>query len=880
MMTNETFYTVSHIGGAMSLRKPQIDSLVVLDKVLSCVDLLDSKPLDDKLKAVKSLYPTCTDFERAFMSLTFALATGVGKTRLMGAFIAYLYTNHGMRNFFVTAPNTTIYEKLRRDLSDSSSSKYVFKGITECFSFPPEIYTEDDYRTRVITFGEGMGIRIFVYNIDKFNKEGAKMRQANEILGESFYNYLSSLNDLVLIMDESHHYRAERGAAALNELNPALGLELTATPIINKSSKPIYFKNVVYEYPLSKAIEDGYTRTPFAVTRADINFYNFGDEQLDKLMLNDGIDLHERARKNLKAYAASHGKKPVKPFMLVVCKDTEHAEWVEKYIRSDEFKNGKYKIKTLMIHSKQKGAESEGNTRLLLGVEEPSNPIEIVIHVNMLKEGWDVNNLYTIVPLRTATSKILREQMVGRGLRLPYGVRTGDREIDAVMLTAHDKFGDILEEAMKGDSIFKAGNVIKIEELEKTSSPQLTVDFSAGLTEVSSQDEIVDSIIKEKVTDFLLSGERAEKDKTQLIDDVKKAVKEIAKKPVDDRDEDSDHRDIAATYGENTPLFEELSERVERAYQKAKERFIPIPQIKITSAGVSDYGFDDFNLDLTSFNYAPIGDPNIIIQSLVDAEDRKYFKANVINFEAVNPVRILLDELCKKPEIDYEKFSGLMLRLIMEFCNYHENLHGFNGLRNIIMMHKYEIANGIYAQMLKHAHRKNGFLSEDVIGNRGHNLRPNYKYKQEANLYDSFTGNIGAVLFTGIKKGVFDRAKFDSYQGELTFARLLERDNDVQNWLRPAPLEFNITYGTPQRRYEPDFVVETDKIIYLTEVKGEDRINDPDVLAKKERGIKYCEVASRWGKANGFKDWRYLFIPAGEIKTSSSFSQLAQRFAS
>lgn len=50
--------------------------------------------------------------------------------------------------------------------------------------------------------------------------------------------------------------------------------------------------------------------------------------------------------------------------------------------------------------------------------------MEIVIHVNMLKEGWDVNNLYTIVPLRTAASKILREQMVGRGLRLPYGERT------------------------------------------------------------------------------------------------------------------------------------------------------------------------------------------------------------------------------------------------------------------------------------------------------------------------------------------------------------------------------------------------------------------------------------------------------------------------
>ena len=66
----------------------------------------------------------------------------------------------------------------------------------------------------------------------------------------------------------------------------------------------------------------------------------------------------------------------------------------------------------------------------------------MVIHVDKLKEGWDVNNLYTIIPLRTASSKILREQMVGRGLRLPFGKRVGVKTIDAVMLTAHDKFDD------------------------------------------------------------------------------------------------------------------------------------------------------------------------------------------------------------------------------------------------------------------------------------------------------------------------------------------------------------------------------------------------------------------------------------------------------
>ena len=487
MRNDFPLYTTDYISGVMSLRKPQKESLKILEEIVNSVQLRKGTNLKAALGAVHAMYPICSDFEREFLSLTFALATGVGKTRLMGAFIAYLYTQHNIRNFFVVAPNTTIYEKLKRDLSDWNSPKYVFKGLG-CFSAPPQIVTGDDYKNKQLPIFTSE-IRIFIYNIDKFNKEDANMKKVNEWIGDSFYQYLSSLPDLVLIMDESHHYRAERGAQALNELRPLLGLELTATPLVTKGAKQVPFKNVVYEYPLSKAIEDGYTRTPFAVTRSDIDFYNFGDEALDKLMLTDGITCHENAKRKLELYAANNSTpdrpiRTVKPFMLVVCKDTAHASWVESYIRSDEFRDGAYRTKTVVVHSKQKGAESEANTRLLLDVESPDNPVEIVIHVNMLKEGWDVNNLYTIVPLRTAASKILREQMVGRGLRLPYGERTGDRDVDAVMLTAHDKFADILAEAQKGDSIFKAGNIIKAEEIvpEQVIHTQLALDLEPNKT--------------------------------------------------------------------------------------------------------------------------------------------------------------------------------------------------------------------------------------------------------------------------------------------------------------------------------------------------------------------------------------------------------------
>lgn len=886
-MNNNYFpqYTTDYISGVMSLRKPQTASLKILEEIVNSVSLRKGMNLKAALGAVHAMYPICSDFEREFMSLTFALATGVGKTRLMGAFIAYLYTQHNIKNFFVVAPNTTIYEKLKRDLSDWNSSKYVFKGLG-CFSTPPQIITDDDYRTKNLEIFDSE-VHIFVFNIDKFNKEDANMKKVNELLGDSFYQYLSNLPDLVLIMDESHHYRAEKGAQALNELHPLLGLELTATPLVASGSKQIPFKNVVYEYPLSRAIEDGYTRTPFAVTRSDIDFYNFGDEQLDKMMLIDGIACHENTKRKLEMYALNNStpEKPiriVKPFMLVVCKDTDHAAWVESFIKSDEFRDGAYRNKTITVHSKQKGAESEFNTRLLLDVESEDNPIEIVIHVNMLKEGWDVNNLYTIVPLRTAASKILREQMVGRGLRLPYGERTGDKDVDAVMLTAHDKFNDILAEAQKGDSIFKAGNVIKAEEIvpEKITSTQLKIEFEPdkvletaySQTNIEKSEEM-DMLVK-KATEIITTevSKHIQNTPTHKVDPAQ--AKEIVFTVAEQLGED---KDLGNIFKENEmPLAAWLLYQTEETHKAAQEKFIPIPRIKVTDSGVEEYVFVDFDLDLSDFTHVPIKN-ELLVQNLEDMQDKQRIKGEAIDFEGYNPKKVILEQLRQKPEIDYEKCSALLFKLITQLCDYYEGIHGDNGMRNIVMMYKRDIGNKIYKQMLQHFYCENGFLQEEVVGTRDYNLQQTYSYKEKVSLFDSFTEDIRSVLFCDIKRGVFENTKFDSLP-ELVLARVLETEtDDVENWLRPSPREFNITYNHGHT-YEPDFVVETKDTIYLVEVKGEDKLQDPDVIAKKKRGIQYCEVASRWGKANGYKEWKYLFIPSKQIMPNSSFVQLAKRF--
>ncbi|MEG2077045.1 MAG: hypothetical protein RRY34_11120, partial [Victivallaceae bacterium] len=286
-----------------------------------------------------------------------------------------------------------------------------------------------------------------------------------------------------------------------------------------------------------------------------------------------------------------------------------------------------------------------------------------------------------------------------------------------------------------------------------------------------------------------------------------------------------------------------------------------------------------FDVDLSEFNHVPI-ENELLIQNLEDMNDRQRIRGSAIDFEGYNPKREIVAELRKKPEIDYERCTDLLFKLISQICDHYQSCFDVNRMQNIVMMYKRDIANKLYLQLMKHFYVENGLIQEEVIATEDFNLPQQYSWRAEKDLHESFDtavdGNIKGILFTGIKKGVFGEAKFDS-EPELTFARVMEGDADVKNWLRPAKRQFNISYNRNQP-YEPDFVVETDSTIYLVEVKGEDKVNDPDVVAKKKRAEQYCKVATEWGKANGYKEWRYLFIPSLQITPSSSFARLAQLY--
>lgn len=885
--------TINAVSNRLSLRTPQRESLEILAKLVQELDLSKDTDLEAGVKTVASLFPTFKEFERSFPSLCFALATGVGKTRLMGAFIVYLMREKSVKNFFVLAPNLTIYNKLMKDFGEPSHSKYVFKGISEFASNPPRIITGENYKYGGDITRSTSDIRINVFNISKINAEtkggkAPKIKRLSEYLGQSYFEHLASLDDLVILMDESHHYRAARGMEVINELNPILGLELTATPQVENGTKTTKFKNVVYEYSLSKAITDGYVKEPCVATRKnfDASQYRDGPSRLDQIKIEDGVRIHEDTKVALDIYARNSRTTRVKPFILIVAKDTGHASEIKSLIQSNVFFNGRYADKVIEVHSKQSGEEKDETIAELVSLEDPTNTTEIVIHVNMLKEGWDVTNLYTIVPLRTAASMTLREQTIGRGLRLPYGKRTGDEKVDRLTIVSHDKFQEIIDEANKPNSIIKQENIIEIDEQEIAQEKEVVTAPNKIEEQFVAEEKAIESLptVEEKVT------------ATAKLD-VKRTIIDILQKPSSSvkRAQDLQSNEVKAIAIEKIkqspalrsqlPEFqEEIIKHAKKVYSTLVEEFIAniieIPRITIAPSEEVKAGFNDFDLDVSSINYQPVAE-EILVQKLRTNEQSTVIGQGRISID--RPENVIVSELMNFPEVDYDSQSDLLFKLVGQVIEkFNNTLKDENDVMNVIQYNAKKIAKAIYAQMQDHHYCEVPTFEQvsvkPFVAIEPHNIT---KYIED-DIHDfketiEPASDIPKKIFSGFTKACHSLYKFDS-KTEKDFGIIVEQDVSIQKWLRPAHNQFNILWGRARKQYEPDFIVETDDSIYMVETKAEKDIETNEVQEKKQAAIKYCEYASKYADENKGKTWKYMIIPHIQVKFSNDFSYFISKY--
>lgn len=888
---------INAVSNRLSLRPPQRESLERLARICDIVEMSKDADSAAALRAIQSEFPEVTDFEREFPSLCFALATGVGKTRLMGAFVAYLHLAEGIRNFFVLAPNLTIYNKLIADFTPNTS-KYVFKGIGEFAQTPPLIVTGDNYQDGKGAKGDGLfhvGVVINIFNISKINSEvrggnAPRIKRLSEYIGQSYFDYLAGLDDLVMLMDESHRYRATAGVRAINELKPILGLELTATPQVESGGRATPFKNVIYSYPLAVAMADGFVKEPAVATRENFDYNAYSPEGLEKVKLEDGIRIHENTKVELEVYARNHDKPLVKPFILVVATDTNHANILQQVIEGDDFFDGRYKGKVIQVHSKSTGEEKDENVQRLLTVEHPDNPVEIVIHVNMLKEGWDVTNLYTIVPLRAANSRTLVEQSIGRGLRLPYGKRVGIPAVDRLTIVSHDKFQEIVDHANDPDSIIRAAVVIgrdipeagrKAVEVKSAFEQMISGDSGPMRPSTVTQPTAVQNKMFEnpeeqviaKATYQVIKQYERLKGSEQLQDaqiqrEIVQKVQEIVRPVQGVLEGFVETVDVAEVVQKTTKLYSDLS--------------IDVPKIVVVPKGEVTCRYSDFNLDTRNINLQPVAQ-DILIQHLHENKRYRLQDGSGIVPEK-RPEDYLVRGLVDFDDVNYDEHAELLYKLAGQAV---ERLRTYlaeeDDVVNVLQYHQQPLVNLIHAQMQQHF--KESASSYEAHVTRGfHTLRAN-SYSAAKNedvrnfrmvIPEGERNRIGTMVFGGFHKCLYHIQKFDS-DSERRFAVLLENDDDVLKWFKPAKGDFQIHHGH-EESYEPDFVVETKTAKLLCEPKRASEMTDEIVLAKATAAATWCKHATEHAQENSGKPWRYLLIPHDQIQDQMTLAGLAARY--
>ncbi len=892
----EHLRTLNAVNGRLSLREPQAHSLDCLARAVEAAPAMfaHERSLDAVLAALKAEFPTLQDFERDFPSLCFALATGVGKTRLMGAFISYLHLAYGINHFFVLAPNLTIYEKLKADFTPNTP-KYVFKGIAEFATNPPMVITGDDYDQRDVASASLLGaVRVNIFNISKINAEvrGGKeprIKRMREVLGDSYFNHLANLPDLVLLMDESHRYRASAGVRAINELKPLFGLELTATPFVEAARGPVPFRNVVVDYPLARAMADGFVKEPAVVTQRDFDVRQHTADEVEKIKLEDGVRLHETTKVELTTYARENDLRVVKPFMLVIARDTTHAGRLRELVESDAFHGGRYRGKVIQVDSSKTGAEEEEMIRRLLAVESVDEPTEIVVHVNMLKEGWDVTNLYTIVPLRAANARTLIEQSIGRGLRLPYGKRTGVAAVDRLNIVAHDRFQEIIDDANRADSPIRLQRLI-LDPPGGEERPQSVQVSSAlrerlGLAEVAPRPE--GAAVADALTTAPLFSDDAQREVARVVMDVIGSFEqqrdlvpasrallepEIQQRIVAEVQQRLRPAQSALLPGD-TPL--DVAAVVAKTTEVMVQHTIDIPRISVVPKGDVTTGFHPFTLDVSQLRLQP-GEREIVGQMLrtneqftLEAESGRY-EGRLENY--------IVHALVDFDDVDYFSHAELLYDLAGQMVAHLRSYLSESEARNVLNRDRRLIARAIHAQMAAHFWER--AAEYEVQISRGFTeLRP-CTYTLGAgqavrNIRDTVDepGRIKQMLFGGFQRCLYPLQKFDSGT-ERRFALILERE--ALRWFKPARGQFQIYYklGAEQPEYVPDFVAELADAVWIVETKARDDMASAEVQAKSAAAVRWCAHAAAYAVSIGSKPWHYMLVPHDAVTEAVRIAEL------
>ncbi len=442
------------------MRPYQMDALYTLDALLR---FPEAHPVyKDLLETIDRE----TKEKRPFLG--FEMATGSGKTAVMGAAMYHLHKTRGIRNFLIITPaSTDIYEKSIRNFSKGTAE--TVWGDDVHFN----LVSGDNYQQSESLFDQDKDFSIFVFNISKFGKNAIRTSEAGESAAwkdseenqVSIKQYLQN-EPLVIIIDEAHHTQKSTSLNIIKAFRPDIILEFTATASESTKSRERRAQNIVYRYSIREFLEAGHGKLVRALALIDTEKSRARKTELprvEKLKLITLLLVHmmkqeslDREGSRIKPLAFVKVKDDTKYARLVfeylsekVADEVEHLQFIlgkiqtENYeivhalrqLIQDRFSGDEEKIRkafrgfahrTIFYHGKS-DTDTQRRYRNIR-----TNEVEIVVYMQRLDEGIDLPNIYSMAVINDTVTDARThiKQIIGRGVRLPREKRLYDRSTD------------------------------------------------------------------------------------------------------------------------------------------------------------------------------------------------------------------------------------------------------------------------------------------------------------------------------------------------------------------------------------------------------------------------------------------------------------------
>lgn len=790
------------------------------------------------------------------------LATGVGKTYLMAAFMEYL-RRQGVGNVVIVTPGKTVQAKTVKNFTPGSG-RYI-----EGAQVPPDVVTPQDYSPWIarqngaaqLSFGRETPLLAFIFNIQQLiapkKEEGGtsdgsqdamrrKPRRFDENAGVLF-DYFKSQDDLVLIADESHLYSTSAAAfhSAIRELDPAATIGLTASVLEGD--------HVIYKYPLYRAIADEYVKTPVLAFRKG----GYGeDEASEEQQLRDALQLRDIKQSAYDAYIGQNKLPGLNAVLFVVCSDVSHATEITNLLRGPEFFGRELAV--LQVDSEH---DDDLTQRMLEDLDDPNSPVKAVVSVNKLKEGWDVKNIAVVVTLRAMASEVLTQQTMGRGLRLPFGKYTGIRQVDQLDIISHQSFKELLEQE----------NVLRQFGLEEAVSSDERPRFEYEIAHIGQGDETTGTPGLDAANQGPDKGSRAPSPDmrtsfgSDTITDAEPNKPTVLVQSVNDRSL-TDEPDLTYITIDPNPDFLGTSYDFPVTIIEAKQ-----PEIDLS--GIPDEALEAAARRITSTGDVLYRKEIIAVlgKSLraVDTESAEVDSVHVSDEDAQDAlVKLVLNmSMVPKTEGTARYIAQYLIPRFMSASNL--DTWTVKSLSSAQEQLRQTIKDFIVETL--RSTQEVPVIKAKAIECTGYALPIGEKVYGQIDSRDEF---VRGRVYSGWFKSLYAEESFDSYTGEYMLARLLNTSPHIVWWNRLHPFMGAYIYYTPKDRYFPDFVALDDEGTYWI-IEGKDaRGRDDEKVQAKRKAAEQLVRKLAIDDVFSSSHWGYLIAYEDDIAKSDSWNDL------